>query len=198
LVVDPCQKTGPRIRQRKAAAAAQAKPSKRRVLIRAPRVSDRVAFLAAAQRSGRLHRPWVSAPSTPWVFARYLARARSESNRGFLVIHARTRELVGVINVNNVVRGALQGACLGYYAFSPQAGEGLMSEGLFLVLNFAFRKMKLHRLEANIQPGNAASIALVRRFGFVREGFSRRYLKVRGRWRDHERWALLAEDFLQD
>jgi ribosomal-protein-alanine N-acetyltransferase len=70
-----------------------------------------------------------------------------------------------------------------------------MSEALQLMLKYAFKKLKLHRLEANIQPGNAASIALVKRAGFVREGYSQRYLKVSGRWRDHERWAIIAEDW---
>ena len=70
-----------------------------------------------------------------------------------------------------------------------------MREWLCLVLKRAFRELRLHRVEANIQPGNTASLALVRRLGFRREGFSPRYLKVAGRWRDHERWALLAEEF---
>ena len=69
-----------------------------------------------------------------------------------------------------------------------------MSEGLRLVIGHAFAQMGLHRVEANIQPGNLASIALVRRCGFKKEGFSPRYLKIFGEWRDHERWALLADD----
>ena len=70
-----------------------------------------------------------------------------------------------------------------------------MTEALQLALRHAFRALKLHRVEANIEPGNEASIALVRGAGFTREGFSRRYLKHGGRWRDHERWALLREDW---
>jgi [ribosomal protein S5]-alanine N-acetyltransferase len=70
-----------------------------------------------------------------------------------------------------------------------------MTEAIQLMLDYAFRQRNLHRLEANIQPDNAASVALIKRAGFVREGYSRRYLKICGRWRDHERWAILAEDW---
>jgi [ribosomal protein S5]-alanine N-acetyltransferase len=168
---------------------------KMRVIIRPPTGNDGPAFLAAVRRSRSLHRPWVSPPASTKAFAGYVERAVSETHRGFLVIHRRTGNLVGVINLNNVIRGAFQNAFLGYYSFLPQAGRGLMHEGMQLVLRHAFRKLKLHRLEANIQPGNHASIALARKCGFVREGFSRRYLKILGRWRDHERWTLLSEDF---
>jgi ribosomal-protein-alanine N-acetyltransferase len=70
-----------------------------------------------------------------------------------------------------------------------------MREGIQLVLRNAFLTLRLHRVEANIQPGNRASIALARGAGFRREGFSPRYLKIGGRWRDHERWALLADEW---
>jgi [ribosomal protein S5]-alanine N-acetyltransferase len=142
-----------------------------------------------------LHHPWVSPPATAKAFASYLGRVSSDSHRGFLVIHRLTGDIVGVINLNNLIRGAFRNAFLGYYSFLPYSGKGLMSEGMQLVVTHAFHKLKLHRLEANIQPGKHASIALARKCGFVREGFSRRYLKICGRWRDHERWVILSEDF---
>ena len=103
-------------------------------------------------------------------------------------------ELVGVVNISEVVHGAFRSGYLGYYVFTPHARQGLMTEGLAQVIDKAFRRLGLHRLEANVQPGNRASLRLIRRLGFRKEGYSPRYLKIRGRWRDHERWAILADD----
>ena len=148
------------------------------------------------RRSRSLHRSWVAPKArTRKEFLTYLKRFSSDRNFGFLVIERNSRAIAGVININEVIRGAFQCGALGYYAFSPYAGKGLMREGMLLVLKYAFQKLKLHRVEANIQPRNRASIALVQKSGFVREGLSRRMLKVCGKWRDHERWALLVEDF---
>jgi ribosomal-protein-alanine N-acetyltransferase len=163
-----------------------------RVFLRSPQAEETREFLKAVRRSRALHRGWVSPPRTANAFRDYLERRDSAQQ---WVIDRETGGLVGVINLNNVVLGNFQSAALGYYAFVDFAGKGLMKEGMLLVLRHAFLDLKLHRVEANIQPGNKASLALVRSCGFVREGFSRKMLKVGGRWRDHERWALLAEEF---
>jgi len=99
---------------------------------------------------------------------------------------------VGVINLSNIVYGVFRSGYLGYYAFSGFERQGYMTQGLKAVVRYAFKTLKLHRLEANIQPGNEASIRLVASCGFHKEGYSPRYLKINGRWRDHERWAILA------
>jgi ribosomal-protein-alanine N-acetyltransferase len=99
-----------------------------------------------------------------------------------------------VININCIVGGTFQSAYLGYYVGAPFARRGYMVEGMKLVTRYAFDEIKLHRVEANVQPGNIASVALVRKCGFRKEGFSPRYLKIFGDWRDHERWALLADE----
>jgi ribosomal-protein-alanine N-acetyltransferase len=165
----------------------------RRVVIRPVELPDMKAFLAAVRASRKLHAPWVSPPDTPAGFRAYVKRMSTPENQGFLVCRKDDGALVGVINVSNIVRGLFQSAYLGYYAFSGHEGQGLMTEGLQAVVKHAFRTMKLHRLEANIQPGNLPSIALAKACGFRNEGFSPRYLKIGGRWRDHERWAITAD-----
>lgn len=152
------------------------------------------AFLTAVHASQALHRPWVSPPATPEQFAAYAERMQSPGNCGLLVVQqgAASLELAGVVNITNVVMGPFCSGYLGYYAFAGYECQGLMREGLTLAVRHAFRTLKLHRLEANIQPGNAASLALVRACGFTQEGYSPKYLKIGGRWRDHERWAIVA------
>jgi len=103
--------------------------------------------------------------------------------------------IAGAINLSQIFHGGFQSAYLGYFMGAPFAGKGYATEALQLMLRHAFKTLKLHRIEANVQPGNVASIALVQRTGFVREGYSRRYLKICGKWRDHERWAIIADDW---
>ena len=167
----------------------------RRVYIRLGDLADEAEFLAAAERSRALHHPWVQAPSTPEAYRDYLSRHQDSRGAAFFVWLEAPRGLVGVVNLSEIVYGCFRSAYLGYYSFVPHAGRGLMSAGLAKVVTHAFHVMKLHRLEANIQPGNRRSKELVKRLGFRREGLSPRYLKINGRWRDHERWAVLSEDW---
>jgi ribosomal-protein-alanine N-acetyltransferase len=159
-----------------------------------PAKRHEAAFLRAVHASRGLHRAWVAPPSTPAQFRAYLERLREASRLGHLVCLP-DGELAGVINISEIVRGGFRSAYLGYYAFVPHAHHGHMTAGLRLVISRAFRMYRLHRLEANIQPSNLPSIALVKRLGFRLEGFSPRYLRIAGRWRDHERWALTQEDW---
>jgi ribosomal-protein-alanine N-acetyltransferase len=165
------------------------------VVVTPPTERDRDEFLAAVAASGALHGRWVTAPSTPEHYSLYVRRCRREDHEGFLVRERATGALAGVVNVNNIVRAGMESATLGYYAFTPYAGRGYMREGLALVLSHAFSALHLHRLEANIQPGNEPSLRLVASLGFRREGFSPQYLKIQGEWRDHERWAILAHEW---
>jgi len=164
------------------------------VRLEAPSSAWLEAFLAAASRSRSLHHPWVHPPRTPEQFESWIRSQDGSVNVSYLAV-AEESLLVGVVNVSQMVRGLFRSAYLGYYAFAPHQGRGYMTEALGLVVSRAFREHGMHRLEANIQPGNVASIALVRRLGFRREGYSERYLKIGGRWRDHERWAITKEEW---
>jgi len=152
-------------------------------------------FLALTRQSRAFHRGWVAPPNSIAAFATYLENCRQSSTRGFFACVGETGTLAGVLNVSQIFRGNFQSAYLGFYVFQPSAGKGYMSEALELVLNVVFGEMKLHRVEANIQPSNLPSIKLVKGLGFSLEGYSPKYLKVGGRWRDHERWAIRAEDW---
>jgi ribosomal-protein-alanine N-acetyltransferase len=173
------------------------------VYLRPPRIGDASAFLEAAKASRKLHGAWVRPPLTAARYAQFVRRnsrlkARdpmTATHAGFLVCRCDDDAIVGVFSISEIVRGFFQSAYLGYYAFAPHAGSGYMAEGLGLTLEFAFRVLKLHRVEANIQPMNLRSLSLAQEAGFVREGFSRRYVRIAGRWRDHVRLALLVEDW---
>ena len=152
------------------------------------------AFLRAVRASRALHRGWVSPPSDRSKFTHYVKSLRSDNREGFFIV-TDEGEIAGLINVSEIVRGSFQSAYLGYYALEPFAGRGFLLGGLRSVIAYCFGRLRLHRLEANIQPENARSLVLVQGLGFRREGLSPRYLKVCGRWRDHERWALLSDDW---
>lgn len=164
-----------------------------RVFLAMPTEADAEAFVRAVEITENLHYPWVSPPSNREKYTAYLERTDTESQEGFLVKLKGSGQLAGVININNIVRGAFQSGYLGFYAFSGCEGQGFMTDGLSLVLSHAFKALGLHRLEANIQPDNSKSIALVKKHGFRHEGFSPAYLNINGAWQDHERYAITAE-----
>ncbi|MEM6709669.1 MAG: GNAT family protein [Pseudomonadota bacterium] len=162
----------------------------------APRVSlrpvvraDRREFLELMRTSERFHDPWISPPRSPLAFDHYLARLSRDDHDGQLICLKRSSQIVGVVNLNNIVRGSFLSASLGYYVGAPYARQGYMLEGLELIKRYAIHDLGLHRLEANIQPDNAPSIGLAQRAGFSYEGLSPAYLYIDGAWRDHERWT---------
>ncbi len=131
---------------------------------------------------------WVYPPSEINQFV-------SEENR-YLVCLEGSDTIVGTFNISEIVRGLFQSAYLGFSAFEPHQRKGYMTLGMQLLLNEAFNHLNLHRIEANIQPNNEASLALVKKSGFIKEGFSKQYLRVGGKeWRDHERWAIVNSNW---
>ena len=165
-----------------------------RVRLRYLQAADEAEFLALVRDSRTLHRPWAYPPERPDQFQEMLVRCRREDSVCIVAEDRETGAIAGIFTISQIVRGAFQSAFLGYYAATTHAGRGYMREALQLVVDFAFGPLALHRIEANIQPGNAASIALAKSAGFRLEGFSPRYLLIGGQWRDHERYAITADE----
>ncbi|MEU7161298.1 GNAT family N-acetyltransferase [Streptomyces chrestomyceticus] len=166
-----------------------------RVGLRHFTAADRAEFTARARESVRLHRPWLSSPTTDAAYDSYFAKLQEPSREGLLICELESGRIAGFLTVNNIVHAAFRCGAVGYGAFAHAAGRGLMSEGLRLAMGYAFGELGLHRLEINIQPGNERSIALVKRAGCRLEGYSPDFLFIDGAWRDHERWAITSDMF---
>jgi [ribosomal protein S5]-alanine N-acetyltransferase len=164
-----------------------------RVTLRQPASSDEEEFLGLAAASASMSHPWMSLPAGPREFRTYVSRFDHVTAEGLLIIVRGTGAIAGLVNINSIIRGRFQNGSLAYAAFAPAAGRGYMTEGLRLAVRYAFEGLRLHRLEANIQPGNQASVRLVQRLGFRREGYSPAMLFIDGAWRDHERWAITSD-----
>ncbi|WP_204378494.1 GNAT family N-acetyltransferase [Agaribacterium haliotis] len=134
----------------------------------------------------------------PWSFApKHIEYFLQDSYRRLLCLQ-NDNSIVGTFNLSGLMRGYFHSAYLGYEAFHPWQGKGYMRQGLALFINYAFEELTLHRIEANIQPDNAASLALVQSAGFEFEGCSKAYLNIGGRgWKDHHRWALINNNWKQ-
>ncbi|WP_212388067.1 GNAT family N-acetyltransferase [Acinetobacter junii] len=160
------------------------------VYLRKPQLNDLAEIKQAYQSSIHLHQPWTYPPTD---FEQYL-----QQEHRYFVCLTENHAIVGTFNISNIIRGHFHSAYLGYEAFYPYVGLGYMRHGLQLILQEAFQTLNLHRLEANIQPENSRSIRLVTSVGFVKEGFSRQYLRVGGKeWKDHERWAMLNHEWIE-
>ena len=102
--------------------------------------------------------------------------------------------LLGGITLSNLRRGVAQSATLGYWIGSPHRNKGYMTDSLAAILEFAFSRIGLHRVEAACLPANEASRRLLLRSGFREEGYAREYLRISGRWQDHQLFAILRDN----
>jgi ribosomal-protein-alanine N-acetyltransferase len=167
----------------------------RRVYLRHPDENDFEGLLEL-YRSSRDHFRGVMRAEFDWaIFDRILSEAQMVSNEYFVICRFTDDAIIGTINLSQIFRRSFQNAYLGYALGAEYTGQGFMTEAVHQVLRFAFDDLKLHRIEANVQPTNRSSIAVLKRSGFTKEGFLRRYIKISGRWRDHERWAIIREDW---
>ena len=164
------------------------------IILARTQASDGPDLIRGNIASRAYHLPW----SEPFIdlagFEAWLKDAQNARNVSLIARHRDSNGVVGLINFTEIVGGKFQNAYTGYYGMAAFAGRGLMTQALRAAVHTAFTDLKLHRLEANIRPENVRSVALVKRVGFRREGFSPNYLFLDGAWRSHERWAISRED----
>jgi len=181
-------------------------PTEAAIYLRPPIEADRVAFVALRRTSAESLAPWEPRMSDAeeqfgdQSFDRLLGRRESESDQPFLVRRVSDGEIVGYVGLAQIFRGPFRSCIMGYWIGDPYLGRGYGTAGVRACLHTAFGHeseggLGLHRVEANIIPTNEASLAVVRRIGMSKEGYSPRYLEIDGEWRDHERWAITVEDW---
>ena len=167
----------------------------KKVFLRYVVVDDFEEMQVLFQESRKFYKGLIDTPSDIERFRAYVARNESETNECLVICRIADGKIVGSINLSQIFRKGFQNAYLGYSLGVKYIGNGFMTEAVQLILRFAFKDLKLHRIEANVQPENLPSIAVLKRCGFTKEGFSRKYLKIGGKWRDHERFAIIREDW---
>jgi len=167
-----------------------------RVFLRRPGEEDRDEFLAMVQASRQLHAQWIHPPARGRDYEAFLVRSRHRAVESLLVCRQPDGLIVGVFNLNEI-SPRLRTAFCSYYVRAGFAGQGLMTEGFQLLMRYAFLGLQLQAMGAGIQPGNLASIALVRRAGFRPEKAPPRYLRLAGSWRGHPTWSITAQRWRQ-
>lgn len=166
-----------------------------RVSLRTVAAEDEDAFVRSARQSAGLHRHLIYAPTSAAEFGEYLARFDGVRAVGFVVVLNGTGGLAGLVNINGIVDGRRTGgprAWLGFGGFAATSGHGYVGEGVRLAVRYAFGELGLRRLDADVQPGNAASRKVVERAGFRPAGAAPKSIRIEGQWREHETWVLLA------
>lgn len=166
-----------------------------KVFLRYVAAEDFDEMMQMFRESRKFYNGLVSPPLNREEFANYVARNDENESEFFVICRREDEKIVGAINLSQIFRKSFQNAYLGYSLGVKYTGKGFMTEAVNLILKYAFKDLKLHRIEANIQPQNEASIAVAERCGFAKEGFSPKYLKIGNKWCDHERWAIIKENW---
>lgn len=174
----------------------------RRLVVTEAQRRDAAAVAAFLARNRAFHQPWdplhTESYYTP-LGQRAAIRSVSRDGAGVLLC-ARLADdprgsVIALVVLSGIIRGPFRSCFLGYRIDRAEEGRGLMREALSLIFDWAFGEFGLHRIEANIMPRNLRSVGLVRRLGFRHEGRARRFLRIAGRWEDHDRYALLDEEW---
>lgn len=176
-----------------------------RLALRPPHRADGETWIRLREDSRDFLAPW--SPEWPReglnasMFQRRLRMQADEWRAGrgryFLIFNKDSGEMVGGINLTRITYGVALTGVVGYWLTEKHVRKGYMTEALALVLDYAFDRMNLHRIEAGTLPHNAASRGVLDKLGFVEEGLARKYLKIAGIWQDHVIYATLCDDWLQ-
>ena len=165
-----------------------------RVVLRRLKAEDEDELVRLSRLSADLHNGWGYMPRTSAEFVDYLARFRDGEDEALVVrLDGGSGEIVGHVTIRGIVREPYQRGVLGYMGFTPTARRGYLTEGVSLAIHHGFQQLHLNRLEADIQPENLPSLRLVKRLGFRCEGMSPGFIRIGGRWLDHERWAMTKD-----
>ncbi len=173
-----------------------------KVTLRTPQMADYPAWAELRAQSREFLAPWeplwasdeLSRASFRRRVRHYLRDLREDVGYALFIFAVSTGALIGGLTLCNVRRGVTQSCTLGYWIGAQYANQGYMTAAVRAVVPFVFDSLELHRLEAACLPTNAASIRLLERTGFKREGLARRYLRINGVWQDHLLYALLDSD----
>lgn len=172
------------------------------VFLRTPQMGDFPAWTALREESRPFLTPWeptwplddLTRASFRRRIRRYIQDVREDNAYPFFVFRSEDSAFLGGITLSNVRRGVTQSTSIGYWIGEAFARQGYMSAAVGAIMPFVFDQLRLHRLEAACLPSNTASIRLLEKVGFTREGFARRYLRINGVWQDHLLYAMLSED----
>ncbi len=172
------------------------------LILRVPRLSDYHGWAQLRERSRAHLEPWEPAWTADELsrgayrmrLKHYMREMQENSGYAFFMFKADDNALLGGATLSNIRRGVSQSCSIGYWVGAPHAGQGIMTRGVRAIAAFVFDSLCLHRLEAACLPTNKASIRVLEKAGFTREGLAREYLKINGRWQDHCLYALLSDD----
>ena len=174
----------------------------RGIFLRAPQMADYAEWAQLRAASRDFLTPWepvwpsddLSRAAFRRRLKRYAEEMRADQAYAFLLFRAGDEALAGGITLTNLRRGVAQAGSIGYWMGAQFARQGLMTAAVSVLAPFAFEHLRLHRLEAACIPTNAASIRLLEKTGFQREGYAREYLCINGVWADHVLYARLRSD----
>jgi ribosomal-protein-alanine N-acetyltransferase len=179
------------------------KLSDERIYIRCLERSDAEALCALRQRNREFFRPFeplrpdsdFSLPAVKEHLEAAITQFEQGTSFSFGIFLRETDELIGRVNLSNIVRGAWQNATIGYFLDRQQNGKGYMTEAVKLAVGFSFRHAGLHRVQGAVMPRNQGSIRVLEKAGFRYEGLALRYLQINGVWEDHHIYAVTAEEW---